>query len=1366
MSKNNAQHPGPYIREHVFPKGVNVTRAAKQLGVTRPTLSNMLNGKAALSSDMAARIARVFGGNAHKLMDMQAAYEADISKNKSAVAITKPYTPPFLQIKADNIEEWANKHAARSRLAVFIRTLVNSTGNKLTRVEFSGNDDSERVGWDGRVEANEANPWIPKGKSGWEFSVNQAPKSKADEDYAKRVNQFSADERKKTTFIFVTPRRWPSKNDWEEKRRKEKKWKDVRVYDASNLEEWLEQSIPGQAWFANETEIPSEGVRSLEACWQEWMTDCEPDLSSALFAPAIKEGIAPAKRKLLNPPENSLIIRADSTLEALAFLYYLFSKDDFELLHLRDRIIVFDKPNQLTRLVSKSPHFIAVTADRKVEQELAQHVKYLRSIVVYPRNAPNILPDITLKPLNYEPFDKALKIMGFNSDEINLLTYESGRSLTVLRRRLAKTAAIKTPSWASDAVTAKSLIPFLFAGSWETKSDADKNIMEKLSNQSTYEKLEKQFTTLLQFEDAPAWCAGSYCGLVSKIDVLFAISEHITESDIRRFLKIAQRVLSEEDPSLDLPEGDRWAANFFGKSRIISSTLRDGICETLVLLSVCGNQLLKKRLSIDLEMEVGGLINKLLTPLTARTLESHSHDLPMYAEAAPEAFLSILEEDLEKQVPESFGLLRPVNSLFGRCYRSGLLWALESLAWSDKYLSRVVLILGKLAQQDINDNWVNRPENSLGSIFRFWMPQTSVNLEKRIAVFKLLTQKFPEVAWRIGVEQFYSRYRVGDYSYKPRWRTDGHGHGEPVPNEEASKFVRHALDVAINWKHHNRQTLADLVQGVQGLDEEYQNTIWNLIEQWSKKTSEEDKSWMREKIRVSVFTRRVARQKRKGCQKEADSNRAKEVYELLAPSDVILKHEWLFLNHWVEESIEELWEEEMNLHKREERIANMREDALKEILQHRGKHGLIEIAKRGEAAYIIGHLVTRIYKASKDLVNVIRFVLDCGSFADEPLHRSLIWGVLCSLPDDRAEKILPELIESLQESECVPVLMLCPFNDLTWKELGKLDKETQKKYWKKVEPTILAHKTDDNLKYAVDKLIEAQRPRSAFSLIHFCIDKIQPKQLMKILFAAGDKDKDFESVGVHNLEPYYIQEALEKLRRSGEVDINDLATLEFKYINIFDLGDGKIPSLEIQIEKYPELYVQAVALAYKQSDEVDDSKELEAVNEDHKKIRRRSINAYKMLEKLARIPGHDENGKQTSEEIVNWVRQVRAGCKELACERACDEALGMLFSTAFKEDDEVWLNKPIRDALEQIINEKMSVSLKIALYNKRGVHTRGEGGDQEQQLAEKFQQWVDALQYTHPKISKALSLLVKTYEGEAEWHDEMAVAGKRLIKII
>ncbi len=170
----NIKAPGEYIREKIlYPKKISVTEAAKILGVGRPALSNFLNGNASLSSDMAARIERAFGVPAQKLHDIQAAYDAAQTKTKGAPANTSAYVPPFLEIVANEIEGWASNIAARPRLSVLLRTLVSSTGIGLTKIDFPGNDDAERPGWDGFVVASEGTPWIPEGQSGWEFGCNQ-----------------------------------------------------------------------------------------------------------------------------------------------------------------------------------------------------------------------------------------------------------------------------------------------------------------------------------------------------------------------------------------------------------------------------------------------------------------------------------------------------------------------------------------------------------------------------------------------------------------------------------------------------------------------------------------------------------------------------------------------------------------------------------------------------------------------------------------------------------------------------------------------------------------------------------------------------------------------------------------------------------------------------------------------------------------------------------------------------------------------------------------------------------------------------------------------------------------------------------------
>ena len=158
----------------------------------------------------------------------------------------------------------------------------------------------------------------------------------------------------------------------------------------------------------------------------------------------------------------------------------------------------------------------------------------------------------------------------------------------------------------------------------------------------------KASRSLLPFDDCPVWSIGQHRGVASKIDALFAINKQVTEENLTEFFWLAEYVLSESDPALDLPEDQRWAAGLYGKVRDHSTALREGICETLVILSVHGNNLFQDRLGIDIEAHVASLIRKLLTPLSLDKLLSHDKDLPRYAEAAPEVFLRLIEEDLQQ----------------------------------------------------------------------------------------------------------------------------------------------------------------------------------------------------------------------------------------------------------------------------------------------------------------------------------------------------------------------------------------------------------------------------------------------------------------------------------------------------------------------------------------------------------------------------------------------------------------------------------------------------------------------------------------------------------------------------------------------
>ena len=1365
-------HPGILIRAEVIPFGMSVTKAAQLMAVGRPALSNLLNGNAALSADMAARLARAFNYPLADLMKMQASYDAAQAKQKDTPSDAKPFVPPFLAIKANDIEAWVSHNIpARSRLAVFLRTLVHSTGSGLTKVDFPGNDDAERPGWDGFSEAGEGTPWVPAGRSDWEFGTNDDPKTKADGDFEKSVRALDKAMRTETTFVFVTPRRWAGKATWVAAQKAKGLWNDVRAYDASDLEQWLEQSLPAQAWFANETHMPAQHVRSLDKCWADWANVSTPPLTGTLFSSAIEATKRTILSRLSKPSEGPIRIAADSTEEALAFLAQILGEHGGEeLASYRDRVLVFDKPGVLPRLAAGAHTFIAVVFTREVERELAPHAKSIHSIVVYPRNAAATEPDIVLEPANYETFNKSLEEMGKDRDAISRLANASGRSLTVLRRQLSLVDAVRTPEWAADRQTATSLVPFLFVGAWNSQNETDKLGLSLLSGGCSYAELEKECQNLAQLNDAPIWSVGTYRGVISKIDLLYAIASALTPDDLSRYFSMARKVLGEDDPALDLEEDQRWAASVHGKTREFSSAFREGISETLVLLAVHGGSLFKKRLGFDTEFEAVRVVRELLpTPLTTRILEANDRDLPTYAEAAPDEFLSILERDLKADNPAVLGLLRPASSgMFGHPSRTGLLWALEGLSWNPETLPRAAFILARLAVVEISDNWVNKPTHSLESIFRAWMPQTAASHEARVDLIKKLAEKFPDVAWKICVAQFGNHHEVGNYSHKPRWRPDGYGFGEPFPTwKPRIDFMREMVEMAITWKDHSLGMLCDLVDRVHDLTDGDQARVWALVETWAKtRASDTDKATMREKVRISTLSRRAAMRAKKNAKSTRLVTAGKAAYAALEPSDLLNKHAWLFRDGWVEESADEIEDiEKIDFQKREERIQEQRTEALREIQQRRGVAGLLELSERGKASWVIGVLAASAVLSQHELQELLRLALAPILAGSESVHsyKNLIAGALRATADDeKREAVLKAVTTDLSEEGSVRLLALAPYRRSTWKLVDALGKASQAKYWSEVAPDWI-HDSDPENSESVERLLMAGRPRAAFSCIRFKPDKLDVQVLFRLLseMAQGGNDQP----GHYQLEHYNVEEAFKHLNGSSVLTLDQKAGLEFAYIEVLARPWERresygVPNLERYVEAHPELFVQAVAWAYKRKDGATDPAEFQVPSE---RIKSMAERGYKLLEALQRIPGHNDLGELEATRLAKWIATVRQSCTELSRTDIADVCIGKMLSCAPVGKDGVWPCEPVRDAMEEIQSESMMQGAHTGIYNSRGVHWRGEGGEQERELADKYRKWGQALQVTHPFVaSKLLMGLAKTYEHEASREDTEAGIRRRL----
>lgn len=1344
------KHPGLRIKEEILPAEMSVTKAAELLNVGRPALSNLFNGKAKLSAQMAQRLSNTFDVPLERLLQWQADYEEDCIHQTNA-PITHIYAPPFLDIKANEIEKWVDidEISARSRLAVFLRTLAHSTCKSISKINFPGNDDSQRPGWDGWIESNDATPWIPEALSSWEFGVNKDITTKANNDFDKSVKAHAQDSTN-ITFVFVTPRRWSGKDKWVKKKKALNKWKDVRAYDSSDLEQWLAQSLPAQSWLANEAKLPTQNVSSLDSIWREWACVCNPNLIPSFFAKLIESHKDKIKAYLSQPPQKPFYIAADSKIEAMAFLFALLSNDN-EFLPYRDNCLVFKDKNILPRLAEGSKNFIAVTSNEEVESELAQYAHQIHSFVVCSKNASTQHIDIKLEILDSTTFIRALEEMGIPYDDATVLAKKSGYSLTVLRRQLSTTNAIKKPKWVEDSN--KALIPFLLAGIWDSDNKNDRIALERLSGDIPYEDLEKELQTNLTLDDSPVWVVGSYRGVLSKIDLLFVVAPYITKADLEHYFEVAKLILEEDDPALDLPEDQQWQANIYDKKRIYSKELRDSVGEMLILLAVHGNELFLDRLGTDCESAVNSFVRELFSPLTLRKLQANASDLSTYAEAAPQAFLDIINNDL-KSNKITLELMQPVKNIpFSSPKYTDLLWALEKLSWDKSTVTQVVSILAQLSQKEINDNYGNKPFASLSAIFRSWFPATSVSTQDRILLLQKLIKDFPDIGWRICINELPNGFpRMAMPSSKCIWRRDSNVQN-PITNKDVYDFCKAIIDIVLNWSNYTMQNLLDLVSNIHSLSIDQQDRIWQLIKDWAlNQATESEKIQMREKLSTTVLSRRAKRHSNNITFTEL----GEQAYIALEPKELIDKYYWLFKSQWVDKSADELEEiPEMDFSEREEFIRQKRVEALKEIFQENNYQDILDLCLKGDCASTIGFLLRRsVFSSNQNTMDLIKLALKHLNQANHINYKSLIRGMLFESNDNTS--LFNELDSCLSDSDKVQLYLQSPFRSSIWNLVNSLDENYRKEYWGNIIPSYYEDikEVADGTRY----LLSANRPQSAFTFILPILKKIEPEIAFEVLSAMLLPTAKNEN---NPPDSYWLGEAFSRISDSMKLSLEQKAGLEYSYIvALAPYGrkneNGSIRNLEMYIEEHPEFFVQLISKLCKRDDGVDDKEKDDFKTEEQKGFLFKQI--YYTLKALSRIPGENDSGEIDSNKLREWVNQVIILSEREGRKNRAEYFIGELLSYCKTGKDNIWPCEEVRDLVENICSENMLRGMYIGKHNSRGVTSRlpGDGGNQEREIAAMYKDWSEKLAITHPVISRELhNKLAKSYQDEAKrWDDE------------
>ena len=1386
-------HPGELLRERCLaPLGLTVTDAAKQIGITRQSLNNILNGKSGISPKMAVRLAQFFGLRPETLQQWQKDY--DLGKARTGRARLDRARGDSFSVNSADLVAWSDTIDARYALPKLVRALIRATAHSGCNAAFPAMEDAQNSGWDGLVENPAASAYVPAGKSAWELSTDAKPQSKAETDYRKRTDNPLDLDPANTVLVFVTLRKWAHKRQWTAGKNQERIWAKIVVYDASDLEQWLDLAPEVAIWIASRIGRTTPGVRSLDTFWSEYSMSTAPPITPPLLL-AGRAVAADKAGEWLETGCGVLRVLADSTDEAIAFMAAVGITRSTHSGNLLTNTIVVSDPEQARQLMGTShrltfvwriedPSLLGTIIDKghrafvpvsrstagaeHADLELPRlgRIEFVASIKgslsahedLKKQHDLNLLAEGTGR--SAEEFIAPPKNIlrkhneSKNEEEANIRARASGRSITVYRRLYAAAGVSESPQWAS-LEHAGDLIPILLAGSWNESNEADRSALSELAG-CDYIAISRLLARCRNQSDCPIRQIGDTWTLVAPLDAWSLLAKFLTDLDLDRYHKVALEILGEPDPALTLDPNERWLATLHQKEFRHSDALRRGLAESLIFLAVVADAAglkLSRSGASRAECMVAELVGRGDDDLRWASI---FEQLPSIAEATPEAFLFALENDLAKVNPSAMKLFEvEKRPLGGGARHPHLLWALEILAWYPQYLSRSARILAKLARLDPGGNLVNRPSRSLRAIFCCWHPNTAASLDDRLKALDLVLAREPDVAWNVLLELLPKVNDVGHMSAEPRWRALPER--ETITWSEIGRANEEIINRTLDQAALRSDRLCQIVDRIGTWSPELRSRFAQRICDFARScdvTSERTALWS--EIRGFVGRNRTYR-----FLEESELGPFDQLLESLKPSDILEHCSWLF-----DDDLPDLTnpktlssEGKVEIEERMAEVSLARREAASLILENQGVDGLLSLAARAKLSYLVGQTGAEVVKTDPTELAVMERALSAIDPKIRQAGLAFAWR--------RNEINGPDWSEDFLRSDSFkrwPFEMQADFcrtlpeGRSTWRIVENLGREVEERFWKETSIFLIRFGRNEDAEFAMAKLLDAGRVFDALDQAGSAPERLSTRLLVKVLEAALIVLAKTDSIHGGMID-YDVERILQRLRASGDLSAGDLGKLELQYLPL--LHPLHMPvTLHKTLQSDPAFFADVVAHAFKPEDEGSGQPPGAKGSEGEEIVRNRARLAWDLLSKWSAVPGRQEDGTMDANRLDEWFREARSLNAANKRARVGDIQIGRVMAYAPVGSDGIWPDESIRNLIDATESRDLESGLRSGRINQRGVWTKSpaDGGRPERELAKRYRADAKALAARWHRTATVLNLLADVYESFGRHGDITAEA--------
>lgn len=1257
-------------------------------------------------------------------------------------------------ITENQLDAWVRGSAERAQgvIVELIWRLVAVSSPHPKERRFPLGDSIGQHGPDGVLNTEFAyEPFVPEGKSFWEVGTGLKARDKATSDYKDLVEKSEIDEevRKQSTFIFVTP--LSGKSDWEyswkkdaqarwlSERRQRNDWRDVRVIDGTRLIDWLQHFPAVELWLAGEMGIPVQQIQTLEQRWGELQTLGDPPLKPQIFLTNRDEACAKLKEIFSGTFSRLQLDTYFPTQIADFVAAYVADMGEESGVDAVGHCLIISGTDAWNTIIELHDQHILVAdfnldEDDKTGLKLLENARKNGHLIIFgghPGGIPIPHRASLLNPNKYQ-IQEALRICGYDEERARVLAQKSGGNIDSLLRCLQNLSLL--PEWAQSIDVAELAIAEML-GSWK-EITADRVVVESLSGNSYVEWIGKMRKVALQ-PGTPLTQRDGVWKFVARYEGWYALGPWLFDEHLDRLRTVAVDVLGEQDPRFELPPEERFMASIHGKVLSHSPKLRKGLAECLALLGSHPEALISCS-GGKAEGTARVTVREILADASWVQWASLQNLLPLLAEAAPREFMDAVENALNSD-PCPFEALfaQEGSGIMGTTYMSGLLWALETLAWDPEYFTRVVVILGELGARDPGGNYENRPENSLTTILLPWFPQTCAPIEKRKVAVKTLIRENPDVAWKLLLSLLPLDHQFSSESRRPAWRNmipDDWSKG--VTGSDYWDQVAFYADLAINVAKSDLIKLADLIDHFDNLPFSTRGRLLDHLRS-SEITS------LPETEKLSLWTKLLELVTKHRQYADADWAMKPEQVDKIADVTKALEPDApeLHYQHFFSDRSFELFEEEGDYEEQCKKLGEARQQAVDEIFKYGGVQKILKFAECVESPWAVGFGFGTIAEDPTDQV----FLPDLLETESQSLLQFTGGFVMGRFHAQGWEWIDRIDLKNWNNTQVGQFLAYLPFNSETWKRVSADLREDESPYWSRANAT--PYQEDRDLEYAISRLILYCRPLAAVRCLYGMKHRkksICPDLTAHALVAAVNSK---EMTG--SMDPHIFIDLIKALQKNPIIKQDDILRVEWAYLPLFDHRRDASPKLLGQrLANAPRFFCDIIRTAFR-SKKKENSKKV--LTETEKNI---AINASRLLRIWKTPPGYQEDGNYNSDALVAWLNVVKKECKESGHLDIAMLTVGQVLIHAPPDPDGLWIHHSVAEVLNAKDAEKMRNGFRIALFNSRGVH-RASAGKQERALAEKYRNQAEEVENRgYSRLAGSLRILADSYERDAEWEEK------------